>query len=228
MKPMPPLLLASNSPRRKDLLSLSGLPFVVFPVQVDETPLQKENPEACVTRLSELKLRAALEQADRMGISSEQIVLTADTIVTFQGEILGKPKNSADAADMLQRLRNREHRVITAIHLATVDSSAVESDLCNSPVKMRDYSDEEIMTYIQSGDPFDKAGAYAIQSPTFRPVEHFSDCFASVMGLPLCHLTRSLNKLGIKTYEDIPVVCQDTLQYNCPVYAAILGDSGSK
>jgi len=80
--------------------------------------------------------------------------------------------------------------------------------------------------YIESGDPMDKAGAYAIQHAEFHPVDGFKHCYASVMGLPLCHLNRSLLRLGIKPYEDVQVACQDSLNYNCPVYSAILNGSG--
>lgn len=225
---MPPLILASSSPRRRELLSLSGLPFIVFPVNVDEVPLKGEEPQACVVRLAEMKMRAALELSNRMGFSGDQIILSSDTIVTFEGEILGKPHNAREAARMLTLLRGKEHQVITAIHLARVDSSSIVTDVCISPVPMRNFSDDEMNTYVESGDPLDKAGAYAIQSESFHPVETFTHCFASVMGLPLCHLYRSLTKMGIKIYEEIPVVCQDALKYTCPVYTAILEDSGSK
>lgn len=225
---MPPLILASSSPRRKELLTLSGLPFIVFPVNVEEIPVKGEEPEECVVRLAEMKMRAALELANRMGFSGEQIILASDTIVALDGEILGKPRNTRDAARMLTSLRAREHQVITAIHLARVDSSSIITDVCISPVPMRDYTDDEMQAYIESGDPMDKAGAYAIQSQLFHPVETFTHCYASVMGLPLCHLYRSLTRMGIKIFEDIPVVCQDALHYTCPVYTAILADNGLK
>jgi MAF protein len=225
---MPPLILASSSPRRKDLLALSGLPFIIFPANVDESPEEGEDPQACVVRLAELKMRAALELSNRMGFSHDQIVLSSDTIVVFEGAILGKPLDAADATRMLRLLRGKTHQVMTAISLARVDSSEIVQDLCVSDVPMRDYSDEEIEAYVATGDPLDKAGAYAIQSKDFHPVETFSHCFASVMGLPLCHVTRSLTKMQIKIFEDIPVVCQHSLNYTCPVYAAILEDSGSK
>ena len=164
---MPPLILASSSPRRRELLALSGLPFIVFPVNVEEKPIKGEDPNTCVVRLAEMKMRAALELANRMGFSADQIVISSDTIVTFEGEILGKPKNERDAARMLTLLRGKEHQVITAIHLARVDSSEVVTDVCTSPVPMRSYSDDEMKAYIESGDPLDKAGAYAIQSQSF-------------------------------------------------------------
>ena len=225
---MPPLILASSSPRRKELLALTGLPFIILPANVEENPEPDEDPGVCVVRLAELKMRAALELANRMGFTRDQIILSSDTIVTYQNKILGKPKDAQDARRMLELLRGQVHQVLTAIHLARVDSSAIVTDVCVSDVTMRNYSDEEIALYIASEDPLDKAGAYAIQNGTFHPVETFSHCYASVMGLPLCHITRSLNKMGMKIYEDIPVVCQHSLKYTCPVYAAILEDSGAK
>lgn len=225
---MPPIILASSSPRRKELLAITGLPFIIVPANVEEYPLDGEEPALCVNRLAELKMRAALELANRMGFSRDQIVLASDTIVTFQNEILGKPKNGKDALRMLRLLRGQVHQVMTGIHLARVDSSDSVADICISDVQMRHYTDEEIQAYIDTEDPMDKAGAYAIQHPVFHPVEAFSHCYASVMGLPLCHVYRSLIKMGIKIYEEIPVVCQHTHNYTCPVYADILEDSGSK
>ncbi len=87
---------------------------------------------------------------------------------------------------------------------------------------MRPYTDQEIDAYIASGDPFDKAGAYAIQHAGFHPAENFSHCFANVMGLPLCHVTRSLRKLGIDPVNDVPHACQAYLNYECPVFESIL------
>ena len=223
---MPPIILASNSPRRKELLALTGLPFVIVPVDVEEIPLKGENPPDCVNRLAELKMRAAIEMANRIGFSEEQYILASDTIVSFQGEILGKPRSKKDAIRMLTLLRNQTHQVITGIQLARVDLSQSTSDVCISDVPMRKYTDAEIETYVQSGDPMDKAGAYAIQHSGFHPVESFAHCFASVMGLPLCHLSRSLSHLGIRIYEDVPVACQHALNYNCPVFAEILNTSG--
>jgi septum formation protein len=96
------------------------------------------------------------------------------------------------------------------------------TDLCVTEVPMRDYSDQEIEAYVQTGDPLDKAGAYAIQHPDFQPVDDLSGCFASVMGLPVCHLVRSLRKLDIPPRADVPTNCQSLLNYQCPVYRAVL------
>jgi len=212
------LILASNSPRRRELLSLLGFPFESTSVEVDETPAQYETPIHCVTRLSQEKARQALREKP---VESGAIVLTSDTIVVLAGEIFGKPADSADARKMLTRLRGRDHSVLTAVTLAFPDGHSI-TDLCETSVPMRGYSDTEMETYIASGDPLDKAGAYAIQHAGFHPVEYLTGCYASVMGLPLCHVARCLRHNGITTQPGLPARCQEKLQYQCPVHPAIL------
>ncbi len=224
---MPSIILASNSPRRRELLTLSGLPFIVLPVNIDETPLKSEKPEVCVRRLAEAKARNATSLAATMGFPKNQLVLASDTIVVNETSILGKPKDTQEAREMLTMLRGKTHQVLTAICIAKVLSEDVVSDLCSTDVPMRVYDDLEIQAYINTGDPMDKAGAYAIQHPGFHPVEQLKGCYASVMGLPLCHLTRNLNQLGIKMEDDIAAACQSHLEYDCPVYQTILNEYGS-
>jgi septum formation protein len=155
------------------------------------------------------------------------VIVAADTAVidsdrNGNGEIFGKPMDRDDAAKMLRRLRGHTHQVHTAISILHSDDRSIVSDICTTDVPMRDYSDEEIMTYVASGDPMDKAGAYAIQHAGFHPVEKLEGCFANVMGLPLCHLARSLMKIGIPPFTDVPKACQSALEYVCPVYVQIL------
>jgi len=214
------LILASNSPRRKELLSLTGLKFAAFPVDVDETPLPGEEPAACVLRLANDKAQAALQRTSQQ--YPGMLILASDTIVTHDHQIYGKPTNPADARSMLLELRNRTHTVLTAIALAQSGSGDLLTDLCGTEVPMRDYSDQEMDDYIATGDPLDKAGAYAIQHIEFHPVSHLTGCYASVMGLPLCHLTRALAKFHIAPYADVPAACQSALQYRCTVYPSIL------
>ncbi len=123
---------------------------------------------------------------------------------------------------MLRRLRGRTHQVYTAITLIDLQTDRSITDLACSDVPMRNYTDEEIEAYIASGDPFDKAGAYAIQHDGFRPVENFAHCFANVMGLPLCHVVRSLRQLGVDVPNDVPTLCQAYIRYECPVFESIL------
>jgi len=211
------ILLASNSPRRRELLSLTGWRFTILPIPVDETPLEGEDPAVYVVRLAESKARAVLPMAE-----PGMVVLAADTIVADAEKMLGKPCDPEEAANMLRQLRGHTHQVLTALAVFDPAENRQVKDLCTAEVPMRRYTDLEIDSYIASGDPMDKAGAYAIQNAGFHPVSTFKDCYASVMGLPLCHLVRSLRKLGIVPRADVPTACQDYLHYNCPVSKAIL------
>jgi septum formation protein len=215
---MPPsdLLLASNSPRRKQLLALTGRNFICQPASIDESPLPGENPREYVLRLARGKAEAAA-RAPFQGW-----VLGSDTTVALGSRILGKPASPGEAREMLILLRGREHTVYTALALHNPTNGVTHCEVCATNVRMRDYTNDEIETYIASGDPLDKAGAYAIQHPEFHPVEGFSGCFASVMGLPLCHLERALRDFGDPSSVDVPAACQADLKYDCPVFAAIL------
>lgn len=213
----PLLVLASNSPRRRQLLALGGWMFHVRAMEVDETPRHGEDPGKYVVRLAESKARACAETAHE-----DLVLLAADTAVVDGKSILGKPKNMAEAVDMLRRLRGRTHQVYTGIAILRMSDETLLTDLCVTDVPMRNYSDEEIEIYVATGDPLDKAGAYAIQHRGFHPVERVSGCYASVMGLPLCHVTRLLRQLDIVRRSDVAAECQSTLEYNCPVFSTIL------
>jgi MAF protein len=209
------IALASNSPRRRALLALTKWNFIVSVANVDESLLENESPAEYVLRLAEAKARAIKTAAHR-------IVLAADTTVADGRDILGKPNDDAEAFERLSRLRGRTHRVYTGIALLRASDGLLLTDLCLTDVPMRNYTDEEIRNYIASRDPFDKAGAYAIQHAGFHPVENLSGCFASVMGLPLCHVTRLLRKMDASPNADVPANCQKYLEYECPVYERIL------
>ena len=216
------LFLASNSPRRKELLALGGWEYEIVSVQVDETPLAGEEGMEYVRRLAKNKAVAAANQPNVDGV-----IIAADTSVInrqLDGEykILGKPIDRDEAVEMLQDLRGRIHQVHTAIAILSSREGTIRSDLCTTNVTMRNYSDEEIKNYVASGDPMDKAGAYAIQHGGFHPVELLDGCFANVMGLPLCHITRSASFFGVTPQVDIPKACQLALAYDCPVYHQIL------
>lgn len=214
---VPVILLASNSPRRRELLALTGWGFITHPVNIDETPLPGELPPDYVLRLAEGKARAAAALT-----GSGMLVFGSDTTVADGTDILGKPLDAKDAAAMLTRLRGHSHTVYTALALFRPETGELYSDLCATLVPMRNYSDDEMIRYVQSGDPLDKAGAYAIQHVGFHPVEHLAGCFASVMGLPLCHLVRLMCKAGISPAADVPAACQSTLQYACVIHEAVL------
>jgi septum formation protein len=213
----PGLVLASNSPRRRELLALGGWPFQVRPADVDESRLPGETPAGYVLRLAETKARTCAAEA-----MPDQVILGADTCVVNGPDILGKPGDPAEAVEMLRSLRGHPHQVLSGIAVLRTSDGALVTDLCTTQVPMRAYGEDEIAAYVASGDPLDKAGAYAIQHPGFHPVEALHGCYASVMGLPLCHLARSLRKLGLPPGPHIARECQSALKYACPVSSAIL------
>jgi MAF protein len=218
---MRPLILASASPRRRQLLALGGWGFDLRPVSADETPLAGESPEQFVRRLSEIKARLAAQ-----GVTSGALVVGSDTTVVVDGQILNKPADAYEATSMLRQLRGRAHDVLTAITVLDTTTRQAHTDVACSRVPMRDYDEAEIEAYVATGDPLDKAGAYAIQHPGFQPVAQaeFRDCFANVMGLPLCHLLRRLRALGLEALTDLPSECQRFIPYQCPVYQQILSE----
>ncbi len=211
------ILLASNSPRRKELLGLTGWDFRTIAVDIDEEQKDGEPPMDYVRRV-------ALDKTSMItNVQRGDLVITADTIVIDGDEILGKPVSHADAIRILRQLRGREHKVVTSVVLSQPGGKRIEMEDCCSQVRMRFYSEKEIAMYVASGDPMDKAGAYAVQNPIFHPVTNFRGCFANVMGMPLCHLTRALRKFGVESDENIPAACQAYLQYHCNIHAQILG-----
>lgn len=201
----PSLILASASPRRRELLSLLGLPFHAVGADVDEEQLAGESPQEMVMRISRAKAEAVA--ADMQG----GIVLACDTIVAVGEEVLGKPASPEEAMSMLRRLRGREHRVYSGLTVLDVGwDGATESGqlyiACDETVvHMRCYSDGEIAAYVASGDPQDKAGAYAIQSASFHPVSCIEGCYVSVMGLPLRLVAQALRSLGLPLPDDATV-----------------------
>lgn len=211
------IVLASNSPRRKQLIQLAGWPFRVLPADVDESVLPGEPADRYVLRLAEVKARAVSAQA-----GPGEIIVAADTTVADGDEILGKPRDAEEARIVLTSLRGRVHQVYTALAVYDPAADQMVTELAATDVPMREYSAEEIEAYISTGDPFDKAGSYAIQHPEFRPVTHLTGCYANVVGLPLCHLARAIARLGISAADSLPVACQSTLAYECTVFEQVL------
>ncbi len=191
--------------------------FHTLPANVDESQRSGEAPDIYVLRLAESKARACAGTAH-----ADLVILAADTAVADEKTILGKPKDMAEAVQMLHKLRGHTHQVYTGIAVLRLSDKVLVTDLCVTDVPMRDYTDSEIAAYVATGDPLDKAGAYAIQNTGFHPVESLHGCYASVMGLPLCHLTRSLRKLGIAPRTEIVEACQSSLKYACPISSAVL------
>jgi MAF protein len=237
------LLLASRSPRRRELVALLGLPFDVSTADVPEDPLADESPAQIVTRLSQAKAcassrattvaatTAAATTAAATAVAAtvvSVIIVACDTVVALDGEILGKPRDGIEASEMLRRLRGRDHAVYSAITLLEPGTGRTTTEVTKTQLVMRTYTDVEMAAYVASGDPLDKAGAYAIQHPGFHPVASFRGCYANVVGLPLCHLTRGLRSLGVEPPHDVPAACQRmyssalTTGRQCLVYGAIL------
>ena len=209
------LVLASNSPRRQQLIKLLEIPFDVRPADVDERQFPGETPEDYVRRLSLCKAKA-------ITATPTEVIIAADTIVVHGEQVLGKPVDKQDAFTMLSQLRGDQHEVFSAVTMIDKQCDVVLTLLAKTDVFMRNYSDEEIRDYIATGDPMDKAGAYAIQHPGFKPVERLCGCYASVMGFPLCHVARTLRRFDIDLAADVPGQCQALLTHHCPVHEAIL------
>jgi len=230
------LLLASASPRRRELLALLGLPFEVTVADVDEDPLTDESPATLAARLSQAKACAACSgpgpstaactstRCTPTGLTGVPtgIVIACDTVVALNGELLGKPRDATEAIAMLRRLGGRFHDVYSAVTLLEPATSRALTDMARTQVAMRAYSDDEIAAYVASGDPLDKAGAYAIQHAGFHPVAENQGCYANVVGLPLCHLARCLRTWKIEPLRHVPTACQAHTGRECKVYAGIL------
>jgi septum formation protein len=188
----PRVVLASQSPRRRDLLNLIGIAHTVRPADIDESVLPGERPLDCVERLARTKARRVA--ADERGA----VVIGSDTVVVIDDRILNKPIDQHDARAMLQRLAGREHVVHTAV--CVMYDSAEVAGVETVAVHFRPLSDAEIDAYIATGEPMDKAGAYGIQGYGATIVERVSGDFFAVMGLPLVRLTRLLGGVGLR-YE---------------------------
>lgn len=193
-----PLLLASASPRRRQLIATLGLPFTVTIAPTDEEAAQKQYSgpvEQLGQWTAEHKAMATLTLPE----ANNCIVVTADTTVLLDGKELGKPRDAAHARALLLSLRGRWHHVITGVVVSTIADGKIhmQSASCTTPVLMRSYSEEDIAAYIATGDPLDKAGAYGIQHPQFQPTERIAGCFLNVVGLPLCTLVELLARFDV-------------------------------
>lgn len=212
------LVLASNSPRRRELIRLLGLPVVDHAADIDESQQIGESPLEYVRRMAVEKAAVIAE-----GEQQPALVIGADTIVLDDGILLGKPADASEARQMLLQLRGRQHQVYTSTAIIETHTGQSYDTICHTDVPMRHYSDLEIEAYIATGDPLDKAGAYGIQHPGFHPVDDLNGCFASVMGLPLCHLLVGLNDFIDQLPQGLPTRCQAFLNFDCPVFGSILG-----
>ncbi|MFP3896722.1 MAG: Maf family protein [Anaerolineales bacterium] len=207
----PSLVLASGSPRRRRLLSLLGLSFQTTVPDVDEEPGPEETPEALARRLSLLKAETAAQERAR------GVIIAADTLVVCDGDVLGKPADASEAREMLLRLRDRRHTVLSGVALCDAGRRRQAVRVVETRVYMRHYTEVEMERYVASGDPMDKAGSYAIQDPAFSPVARIKGCYTNVVGLPLCHLYRMLSSWGVHVPIRPPTRCPRATEEGCPL-----------
>ncbi|MGB8987613.1 MAG: Maf family protein [Candidatus Sulfotelmatobacter sp.] len=184
------LILASASPRRQELLRNAAIPFEVQPADIDETPLPGELPRDCAERLAREKALKVFRERP------EDYVLGADTIVVIDEAILGKPRDAADAARMLRLLSGRAHEVITGVCLVGATDGDIEQASATTRVTVREISDDEIRDYVSTGEPMDKAGAYAIQGIASRWIPRIEGDYSNVVGLPVALVHGMLKKRG--------------------------------
>jgi septum formation protein len=193
------LILASSSPRRAEILRGGGIAFEILATQIDEAAFPGEPAHAMVARLAEVKARAAAAQIAEG--ARDCIVVGADTTVEMEGEIFGKPRDSAHAREMLAKLSGRTHYVHTGIFLLRLPGIATRAAVENSAVTFAPLSEKEIDAYVTSGEPFGKAGAYAIQGLAGRFIPGIEGCYFNVVGLPLARLYALLRELGWQSEE---------------------------
>lgn len=191
----PGLILASSSPRRQELLSLLGISLRIVPSEVDEFLRKGELPEEYVRRLANTKARGVAEKFPDFW------VLAADTIVVIKGEVLGKPKDFQEAESMLKKLSDQEHQVITGYCLVKINAGKKIERVVSSRVKFKKLSQEEINWYINTGEPFDKAGGYAVQGKAAFMIKEIKGSYTNVVGLPLCEVIEDLQELGVINFK---------------------------
>ena len=188
------LILASQSPRRKELLGLFHIPFTVRVADIDETMAAGKDPAEEVARVSKLKALAVERK-------SEDVVIAADTIVVLDGRVLGKPKDEADANAMLTALSGRDHQVMTGVTVLKGDTCLTHTEVTD--IHFRHLSQKEIADYVATGEPMDKAGAYGIQGGAALFAEKLQGDYYNVMGLPVCRLFLMLRGVAPEILEDI-------------------------
>ncbi len=188
------LILASQSPRRKELLGLFSIPFVIEIADIDEEMDPKKLPFDEVARVSRLKAEAVPREMD-------DIVIAADTIVVCDGAVLGKPKDEDDAFRMLRALSGKDHQVMTGLTVLKGETAGVCTEVAD--VHFRELTDREILAYIRTGEPMDKAGSYGIQGKAAMFVEGIRGDYFNVMGLPVCRLHQMLKEIAPELLEDL-------------------------
>jgi septum formation protein len=194
------LVLASGSPRRRELLARLGVLYDVVPSQVEERePRPGEDPSDYALTLAQQKVDAVAR------VRPDDVVLAADTVVALDGHILGKPVDEADAWRILRLLRGKRHIVFTGVAVRCGETEKM--GIVAATVSMRDFSDTDAQRYVATGEPMDKAGAYAVQGKGGRLVEEVDGCYNAVVGLPLCLTATLLRACGITTRDDASDRC---------------------
>ncbi|MBW1698461.1 MAG: septum formation inhibitor Maf [Deltaproteobacteria bacterium] len=191
----PELILASKSPRRRYLLKQAGLKFAVIPSNVDESTVAMFSPEVYVKELAEEKARDVSERYPKSWI------IAADTIVLIDGTILGKPDSREQARNMLKRLSGKVHRVLTGYAICCSEKNRIHTETVKTDVLFKELTDEEIEWYIHTEEPFDKAGAYAIQGIGTFLVKSIKGSYTNVVGLPVCEVIEFLLKEGVVVFK---------------------------
>jgi len=208
LKERTPLILASSSPRRRELLGNFSYPFQIIDSGVEENISDQYSPAAAAVILATRKAAAVAKR-------TRGVVLAADTVIDFRGRVLGKPENAAHAFRMLQLLRGEKHKVLTGLAVVNQCEGRKIVSVVSTQVTMRKYLDREIEEYVESGEPFDKAGSYAIQGRGGRLVESTCGCYNNVIGLPLCETVDLLKLVGVSFPEEHEI-CELVSGVSCP------------
>ncbi|MCX8022956.1 MAG: Maf family protein [Syntrophorhabdaceae bacterium] len=185
------IILASQSPRRIDILRTLGIPFAIIPPNIDESRKKEETPREYV-------LRIASEKAAKVGnLFPENWIIGADTVVVLKGKILGKPESEREAFSMLKALKGKWHKVITGYCVLNITKNVLFRDAVETKVFMRALSDREIIRYIKTSEPLDKAGSYAVQGKGGYMIKEIKGSYQNVIGLPICEVAEALISLGV-------------------------------
>ncbi|MGC1105783.1 MAG: Maf family protein [Candidatus Acidiferrales bacterium] len=198
MSTFPKLILASTSPRRAEILRNGGFDFEVFPSEIDESRSSRESAPVYVWRVAELKVRTAMSRLRANRQKDYSAIVAADTVVAVDGDVLGKPRSAEDARRMLRRLSGKWHEVFTGLAVLVRRSERTIVVVEKTRVEFGLLSDSEIDEYIRTDEPFDKAGAYAIQGQGGKFILRVEGCYFNVMGLPLARLYAILRELKLQ------------------------------
>ena len=217
-------ILASQSPRRRQLLALLGYPFEVVVPDVDEDVHLDAVPATYVLRTAQQKAEAVARLRPTAAITPRSIVIAADTTVALDGAILGKPADADEARRMLLALRGRAHDVHTGVCLVDAAGGREVAAVHSTVVAMRDYSAAEIDAYVATGDPLDKAGAYAIRHGGFSPMAALDGCYLTVVGLSLGGLIAMLRELGVPCLASRATLLAAHDGFPCPLFEQIQAD----